>query len=329
MAAPIIWSGSSAKLLKPILDFFGQAQILSGTVDPTSVATSAPKGSLYLNTSTGLTYRKTDSGSSTNWQTLSDLRNFITDTFSGNGSQTAFTLTSDPGSGNNTFVFISGVYQDKSSYSVSGTTLTFTSAPPTGSSNIQVNYGYASTIGVPADGSITEAKLGTNAVTTNKIADGSITDAKLALTIFTKPASYTPTWTGLGTVSNNTMYWKRDNSDLILWGFVTAGTVTANAVSFTLPSGLTIDTTKFKSSPIRTNSFGIGYRMNGGVSGILTYSDGQAGATITVTYQGNDTPQLVCATNSGAFTDVNANNLLASNESITISPLRIPISQWA
>lgn len=71
MAAPIIWSGSSAKLLKPILDFFGQAQILSGTVDPTSVATSAPKGSLYLNTSNGNLYRKTDAGSSTNWINVS------------------------------------------------------------------------------------------------------------------------------------------------------------------------------------------------------------------------------------------------------------------
>lgn len=70
MGAPIIFSGNDAKLLKPNLDFFGNAKILSGSVDPTSVATSAPKGSLYLNTSTGFTYRKTDAGSTTNWVIL-------------------------------------------------------------------------------------------------------------------------------------------------------------------------------------------------------------------------------------------------------------------
>lgn len=179
MAAPIIWSGSSAKLLKPILDFFGQAQILSGTVDPTSVATSAPKGSLYLNTNTGLTYRKTDSGSSTNWQTFTDLKNVISDTFSGNGSQTAFTLTSDPGSINNTFVFVGGVYQEKATYTVSGTTLTFSEAPPTGT-NIQVNYGYASTINVPANGSVTSASMAVASVGTSALIDGSVTNAKRA-----------------------------------------------------------------------------------------------------------------------------------------------------
>jgi hypothetical protein len=47
---------------------YGQGKILSGSVDPTSVATSAPVGSIYLNTSNGNLYRKVDAGSSTNWQ---------------------------------------------------------------------------------------------------------------------------------------------------------------------------------------------------------------------------------------------------------------------
>ena len=50
-------------------------------------------------------------------------------TFSGNNSTTAFTLTVDPGDENNTRVFVDGVYQSKSNYSVSGTTLTFSTAP--------------------------------------------------------------------------------------------------------------------------------------------------------------------------------------------------------
>ena len=48
--------------------------------------------------------------------------------FSGNGSQTVFTLPGDPLGKNNTQIFIGGVYQQKGQYSVSGATITFTSA---------------------------------------------------------------------------------------------------------------------------------------------------------------------------------------------------------
>ena len=52
--------------------------------------------------------------------------------FSGNGSTTIFTLSYDPGTENNTQVYISGVYQQKNTYSVSGTSLIFSTAPPVG-----------------------------------------------------------------------------------------------------------------------------------------------------------------------------------------------------
>ena len=53
-------------------------------------------------------------------------------TYSGDGSTTAFTLGSDPEGENNLQVFIDGVYQEKSTFSQSGTTLTFSSAPANG-----------------------------------------------------------------------------------------------------------------------------------------------------------------------------------------------------
>jgi len=62
------------------------------------------------------------------------------DTFTGDNSTTAFTLTVDPGDENNTRVFIDGVYQSKDNYSVSGTTLTFSTAPPTGTA-IEIEIG--------------------------------------------------------------------------------------------------------------------------------------------------------------------------------------------
>ena len=52
--------------------------------------------------------------------------------FTGDGSTAAFTLNASPGSENNTQVFINGVYQQKTDYTVSGTTLTFDTAPTNG-----------------------------------------------------------------------------------------------------------------------------------------------------------------------------------------------------
>jgi filamentous hemagglutinin len=54
------------------------------------------------------------------------------DTFTGNGVQTAFVLSTAPDSIDSTFVNIDGVSQLRNAYSLSGSTLTFTSAPMAG-----------------------------------------------------------------------------------------------------------------------------------------------------------------------------------------------------
>jgi hypothetical protein len=72
-------------------------------------------------------------------------QSFITDTFSGTGSATAFTMSVAPANTSSVLLAISGVLQDPTTYTVSGTTLTFTGAPPAGTSNISVRY-----LGIPA-----------------------------------------------------------------------------------------------------------------------------------------------------------------------------------
>ena len=52
--------------------------------------------------------------------------------FTGDGSTVAFTLSQGVTDENNTFVFINGVYQDKSTYSIAGAILTFSTAPQNG-----------------------------------------------------------------------------------------------------------------------------------------------------------------------------------------------------
>lgn len=143
MGSPIIFSGSNAKLLKQNLDFFGSVSILSGSVNPSSVATSAPAGSLYLNNSTGTLYRKTDAGLSTNWLALSGTNT---------GDQT-ITLTSDV-TGSGTGSFATTVAK------IAGTTVSGT----TGSTNVV--FSSAPTLSNPIVGTQTTTDNSTKAAST-------------------------------------------------------------------------------------------------------------------------------------------------------------------
>jgi hypothetical protein len=52
------------------------------------------------------------------------------DNFTGDGTTVAFTLSTSVANENIISVYINGVYQNKNTFSVSGTTLTFSEAPP-------------------------------------------------------------------------------------------------------------------------------------------------------------------------------------------------------
>ena len=61
--------------------------------------------------------------------------------FSGDGSDTTFTLNRTVASVQSVLVSVDGVVQDTSAYTIpDGTTLTFTAAPSSGTNNIFVNY---------------------------------------------------------------------------------------------------------------------------------------------------------------------------------------------
>lgn len=128
-------------------------------------------------------------------------------TFSGTGAQTQFSLTRNPVNENNTQVYVGGVYQKKTTYSIVGTSpavLTFATAPAAGTDNIEVVIGVSAelinnvvtipnnsvgtaaiinlnvTTGKLADLSVTAGKLAADAVETAKILDLNVTTAKLA-----------------------------------------------------------------------------------------------------------------------------------------------------
>jgi hypothetical protein len=104
------------------------------------------------------------------------------DVFSGNGSTTAFTLSRPVASVAQVEAVIENVQQSPvDAYTVNGNTITFTSAPPSGSSNIYVRYTSPITqVIAPTDGSVGTSKLVDAAVTTAKLADANITPSKLS-----------------------------------------------------------------------------------------------------------------------------------------------------
>lgn len=357
--------------------------------------------------------------------------NLTIDRFSGDNSETDFELSVQPSSENNTWVYIEGVYQQKDTYSVSGTTLTFSSAPPTGTDNIEVIIGASLSINVPADGTVTNLKLANSAVAghdaitsidaddTLLVGDTSaselkkITHANLSKSrittqtgtytatehvdvILANPsasftitlpsaasnpgkeyrihkidadvskivtiarsgsdtigygavtsttlntqgeevvlvsdgtsnwilkriipsvwASYTPTFTGFGTVSTHSMWWKRSGDVLWLKGRFISGTSTATEARISFPNSVVSD-------PAKLNA-------NIELGGLISVN--AAGAT-TFGWASLIEPSVAYytigrQTSTGNYqTKINGSAFLSSGEIAVIQPFSVPITGW-
>ena len=134
---------------------------------------------------------------------------FPFDQFSGTGSQTAFTLSQAPASTTSIVVAVSGVVQNPNTYSISGSVLTFTAAPPSGTNNIGVLFlGLPSIVGVPNAGSVGISALsasGTKDATTFLRGDNTFSGvANLTTASGTAPSYSARAWVnfnGTGTVA--------------------------------------------------------------------------------------------------------------------------------
>jgi len=105
--------------------------------------------------------------------------------FTGDGSTTDFTLSQDPLHEDNLFIYSDGVYQEKGEFSVSGTTLSFTSAPASGDS-IEVIVPKMTEIQQPSTNTIDDAAQ----FNTNNIIPNVVTTTTVASTSATTIASH-------------------------------------------------------------------------------------------------------------------------------------------
>jgi parallel beta-helix repeat protein len=172
--------------------------------------------------------------------------------FSGDGATVAFTLPSSPGADENTLVFISGVYQQKTEYSVSGTTLTFTSAPPVGTNNIEVQIGPATNIAVNTALGVSFLQAGTGAVTRT-------IQAKLRDTVSVKD---------FGAVGNGVA-----DDTAAIQAALASGAATVNVPdgvylsgAITVPSGVTFQGIGNPTLKLKNSTFGAGGNFISGAS---------------------------------------------------------------
>lgn len=192
---------------------------------------------------------------------------FVTDSFSGNGSTTAFTMSVAPANTAAVLVAVSGVLQNPSTYSVSGLTLTFSQAPPTGTANISVRY-----LGIPASGITTTAYRTLTEFT-----------ATAAQTTFTPP-SYTVGFISVyrnGVLLGSADYTATNGTTVVLASGATSGDL-VTVESFLVSSVL-------NAIPATTGSVGTTYLANNSVTAAKMAAAGAWGPTGTVLQVVNST----------------------------------------
>jgi hypothetical protein len=143
---------------------------------------------------------------------------FITNIFSGDNSTVRFgPMDRIPASPASVMVFIAGVYKTPSvDYTLDSDYINFTVAPGAGSSNIVIHHmgnGVMATQ-VPADGTVTGAKISANSVRGNNIVAGQITGNLI----------------GIGAITGNN-FAQAITSNLIAVGAITGNLIANNAVS--------------------------------------------------------------------------------------------------
>ena len=103
------------------------------------------------------------------------------DSFNGDGTTVAFTVSRIVGTEKDLDVTVNGVPQDpNNSYTVNGDVVTFTEAPSVGTGNIIVRFrAYVVTKIVPDDESVTAAMIANNSITGVKITSNTISGTQI------------------------------------------------------------------------------------------------------------------------------------------------------
>jgi hypothetical protein len=330
-----IFNGPRVKALKKIFGLNGGVDIISSTTDPTSVAVSASIGSLLLNESNGSAYLKQDAGSSTNWsqltsgtpsvsattRTVSQVAHgfAVGDVVFLSAANTFAKAKADADSTSEVIGVVHSVPNANSfSMTMTGRITGLSGLTAGGTYFLSPTTAGAITLTEPTtSGQISKPILVAESTTTAYVVQfrGAVIGGGGGATI-TSWSQYTPTFTGFGTVSTQSFWFRQIGDSYEIQGKFTSGSTTATQAQITLPSS-TVSSTKVPA--IRAGGFyflggssvsfkGGSVLINGGNSFInLSNSNG---------FSGTNTDTLAAET---------ANNIAASGSVLSIC-VTIPIT---
>jgi len=165
-------------------------------------------------------------------------------TFTGDGSTTGFTLSQAPTSEDFTFVFIQGVYQEKSTYVVAGSTITFSTAPQ---NNYTVEVMHLGAVNVQQSSYMEyDAFTGTGSQTAFTLVNGNPTDEKFTMVFIQGVYQEKSTYSLSGTTINFAT--APDNTYTIEIMSVSSGGILTNPSTAPLVSVISSSTTAVSNS---------------------------------------------------------------------------------
>lgn len=165
---------------------------------------------------------------------------------------------------------------------------------------------------------------GTSSVTICKVFAG--LEAVVPVPAISGPTAWTPTFTGLGTVTNISVYWSRTGSRLRGRGTFKVGTATATPAKMTLPTGLSVNTTAVS---VNQNRIGIANQNNSTAAAIFG-----SGLGIAVIHDTSDSNAVFFAyqtdtiTNDKYISPQNGSSIFLTNARVVID-FEVEISEWA
>ena len=237
--------------------------------------------------------------------------------FSGNGSTTTFTLSTAPAFEAACDVSISGVAQKVNvDYDIVGTSLVFTTAPVSGTSNIYVKILSTYAGGVPNDGSVTTLKLADDSVTAAKIATGAVGSTELANGAVGSAAL------AAGAVTNTRLLDANVTTSKLADDAVTAAKIAAGAVGTSELADDSVTAAKIAAGAVGTSELAdanvttakladanvTAAKMSGAQSG----SAPVYGARAWVNFNGTGTVAIVASGNVSSITDVNTGGYIVN-----------------
>lgn len=140
-------------------------------------------------------------------------------------------------------------------------------------------------------------------------------------------ASYSPTFTGGASYSNEGVFYKRKGGDLIVRGTGTITTPGAVAFSVSIPSGLVIDSSK-QATTTDTNSVGYLYRLTGTISSTYATTSYGVWPAFTDTAVSTGTIYFSTSTNGARFQKNTGANFFVTGDRFRFE-FSVPIVGWS